>query len=74
MLVCYVKLNVATSQSYSSFVHSVKHEILGGYGVRCSIDGCYVCSSDLLEAMGYDFVTLALLIYFFSKNLFFSKI
>ena len=40
-----VKLNVATSQSYSSFVHSVKHEILGGYGVRCSIDGCYVCSS-----------------------------
>ena len=40
-----VKLNVATSQSYSSFVHSVKHEILGGYVVRCSIDGCYVCSS-----------------------------
>ena len=34
-----IKLNVATSQSYSSFVHSVKHEILGGYGVRCSIDG-----------------------------------
>ena len=40
-----IKLNVATSQSYSSFVHSVKHEILGGYGVRCIIDSCYVCSS-----------------------------
>ena len=40
-----IKLNVATSQSYSSFVHSVKHEILGGYGVRCIIDGCNVCSS-----------------------------
>ena len=40
-----IKLNVATSQFYSSFVHSVKHEILGGYGVRYSIDGCDVCSS-----------------------------
>ena len=40
-----IKLNVATSQRYSSFVHSVKHEILGGYEVRCSIDNCYVCSS-----------------------------
>ena len=40
-----IKLNVATSQSFSSFVHSVKHEILGGYGVRCGIDSCYVCSS-----------------------------
>ena len=33
-----IKLNVATSQSYSSFVHSVKHEILGGYKMWSSID------------------------------------
>ena len=65
-----IKLNVVTSQSYSSFVHSVKHDTLGGYGVRCSIDGCYVCSSGLLEAMGYDFVTLVLLFFIFYENFF----
>ena len=39
------KLNVATSQSYSSCIHFVKHEILVGYELRCNVDNCYVCSS-----------------------------
>ena len=40
-----IELNVATIQSYSSFVHSVKYEILGGYEVSCSVDNYNVCSS-----------------------------
>ena len=38
-----IKLNVATSHSYSSFVHSVK--LLCDYEVRCSVDICHMCSS-----------------------------
>ena len=35
-----IKLDVATSQSYSSFVYSVKHTILGGYGARLTTSMC----------------------------------
>ena len=40
-----IKHNITTGQSYSSFVHFVKHEILGGYELRYNVDHCYVCSS-----------------------------
>ena len=59
-----IKLNVTTSQSYSSFVYFVKHDILGGYELRFSVDNCYVCSSGYMEAMWYDSVALALLFIF----------
>ena len=41
----------------------MKHEILDGYEVRCSIDSCYVCTSGYLETMGYDFVVLAIFLF-----------